>query len=105
MVTSTNSFHLDVQKKVNPYDKIADFEMPYPEISSGGFICYGEISRTCRRTSKCRKTYGITATHVFSYYGTNTPIDECLRNVLQRYEFDCTSKGFTCPKCGNHDST
>ncbi|MCZ8489669.1 hypothetical protein O9992_29000 [Vibrio lentus] len=26
----TNSFHLDVQKKVNPYDKI-DFEMPYPE--------------------------------------------------------------------------
>ncbi|MCX9645754.1 anaerobic ribonucleoside-triphosphate reductase, partial [Vibrio cholerae] len=38
----TNSFHLDVQKKVNPYDKI-DFEMPYPEISSGGFICYGEF--------------------------------------------------------------
>ncbi|MDW3171365.1 anaerobic ribonucleoside-triphosphate reductase, partial [Vibrio sp. Y184] len=38
----TNSFHLDVEKKVNPYDKI-DFEMPYPEISSGGFICYGEF--------------------------------------------------------------
>ncbi|MGR5470386.1 anaerobic ribonucleoside-triphosphate reductase, partial [Vibrio astriarenae] len=25
----TNSFHLDVEKTVNPYDKI-DFEMPYP---------------------------------------------------------------------------
>ncbi|GAL04200.1 ribonucleotide reductase of class III anaerobic large subunit [Photobacterium aphoticum] len=38
----TNSYHLDVEKKVNPYDKI-DFEMPYPELASGGFICYGEF--------------------------------------------------------------
>ena len=26
---------------MNPYDKL-DFEMPYPELASGGFICYGE---------------------------------------------------------------
>lgn len=38
----TNSFHLDVEKKVNPYDKI-DFEAPYPKMASGGFICYGNI--------------------------------------------------------------
>lgn len=37
----TNSFHLDVEKKVNPYDKI-DFEAPYPPLANGGFICYGE---------------------------------------------------------------
>lgn len=37
-----NSFYLDVQKKVNLYDKI-DFEMLYLEILSGGFICYGEF--------------------------------------------------------------
>ncbi|MGL5800112.1 MAG: anaerobic ribonucleoside-triphosphate reductase, partial [Plesiomonas sp.] len=37
----TNSFHLDVEKSVNPYDKL-DFEMPYPAIANGGFICYGE---------------------------------------------------------------
>ncbi|MGM3311051.1 anaerobic ribonucleoside-triphosphate reductase [Enterobacter hormaechei subsp. steigerwaltii] len=37
----TNSFHLDVEKKVNPYDKI-DFEAAYPPIANGGFICYGE---------------------------------------------------------------
>ncbi|SQB25868.1 anaerobic ribonucleoside-triphosphate reductase [Citrobacter koseri] len=30
----TNSFHLDVEKKVNPYDKI-DFEAPYPPLASG----------------------------------------------------------------------
>ena len=31
----TNSFHLDVEKQVNPYDKL-DFEAPYPPIASGG---------------------------------------------------------------------
>ncbi|MBO1110018.1 anaerobic ribonucleoside-triphosphate reductase, partial [Plesiomonas shigelloides] len=38
---STTSFHLDVAKQVNPDDKM-DFEMPYPAIAKGGFICYGE---------------------------------------------------------------
>jgi len=37
------------------------------------------------------------------YYGTNTPIDECYECGFTG-EFECTSKGFTCPKCGNHDS-
>ena len=30
----TNSFHLDVEKKVDPYAKL-DFEMPYPSIANG----------------------------------------------------------------------
>ena len=38
------------------------------------------------------------------YYGTNTPIDECYECGYMG-EFECTSKGFTCPSCGNHDST
>ena len=37
------------------------------------------------------------------YYGTNTPIDECYECGFTG-EFNCTSKGFVCPKCGNHDS-
>ncbi|MGB1271414.1 MAG: anaerobic ribonucleoside-triphosphate reductase, partial [Endozoicomonas sp.] len=37
----TNSFHLDVEKKVTPYDKV-DFEQTYPKHATGGFICYGE---------------------------------------------------------------
>lgn len=37
------------------------------------------------------------------YYGTNTPIDECYECGFTG-EFECTSKGFTCPKCGNHDA-
>ena len=98
----TNSFHLDVEKKVNPYDKI-DFEMPYPEISSGGFICYGEFPNMQRNIEALENVWDYSYSRV-PYYGTNTPIDECY-DCGYTGEFECTSKGFTCPKCGNHDST
>ncbi|NCB66875.1 MAG: anaerobic ribonucleoside-triphosphate reductase, partial [Bacilli bacterium] len=37
----TNSFHYDVRKNPNPFEKIA-FEMEYPQYCSGGFIHYCE---------------------------------------------------------------
>ncbi|EWS70300.1 ribonucleoside-triphosphate reductase [Vibrio vulnificus] len=98
----TNSFHLDVEKKVNPYDKI-DFEMPYPEISSGGFICYGEFPNMQKNIEALENVWDYSYSKV-PYYGTNTPIDECYECGYTG-EFDCTSKGFICPKCGNHDSS
>ncbi|WP_154173329.1 anaerobic ribonucleoside-triphosphate reductase [Vibrio metoecus] len=98
----TNSFHLDVQKKVNPYDKI-DFEMPYPEISSGGFICYGEFPNMQRNVEALENVWDYSY-HRVPYYGTNTPIDECYECGFAG-EFDCTSKGFVCPRCGNHEPT
>ncbi|EJG0331887.1 anaerobic ribonucleoside-triphosphate reductase, partial [Vibrio parahaemolyticus] len=96
----TNSFHLDVEKKVNPYDKI-DFEMPYPELSSGGFICYGEFPNMQHNIEALENVWDYSYDRV-PYYGTNTPIDECYECGFTG-EFDCTSKGFVCPKCGNHD--
>ncbi|ERM53376.1 ribonucleoside triphosphate reductase [Vibrio mimicus CAIM 1882] len=98
----TNSFHLDVQKKVNPYDKI-DFEMPYPEVSSGGFICYGEFPNMQRNVEALENVWDYSY-HRVPYYGTNTPIDECYECGFMG-EFDCTSKGFVCPRCGNHEPT
>ncbi|MGF6559836.1 anaerobic ribonucleoside-triphosphate reductase [Erwinia aphidicola] len=98
----TNSFHLDVEKKVNPYDKI-DFEAGYPPIASGGFICYGEYPNIQHNLKALEDVWDYSYSRV-PYYGTNTPIDECYECGFTG-EFACTSKGFTCPNCGNHDST
>ncbi|ADN76023.1 anaerobic ribonucleoside-triphosphate reductase [Ferrimonas balearica DSM 9799] len=96
----TNSFHLDVEKKVNPYDKI-DFEMPYPAITSGGFISYGEYPNMQHNVEALENVWDYSYERV-PYYGTNTPIDECYE-CHYTGEFECTSKGFVCPSCGNHD--
>ena len=98
----TNSFHLDVEKKVNPYDKI-DFEAPYPPLANGGFICYGEYPNIQHNLKALEDVWDYSYQHV-PYYGTNTPIDECYECGFTG-EFECTSKGFTCPKCGNHDTS
>ncbi|SNY67319.1 anaerobic ribonucleoside-triphosphate reductase [Pantoea sp. GL120224-02] len=96
----TNSFHLDVEKKVNPYDKI-DFEAPYPAIANGGFICYGEYPNIQHNLKALEDVWDYSY-HRVPYYGTNTPIDECYECGFTG-EFSCTSKGFTCPCCGNHE--
>lgn len=96
----TNSFHLDVEKVVNPYDKL-DFELPYPALTNGGFICYGEYPNMQNNIEALEDVWDYSYSRV-PYYGTNTPIDECY-DCGYTGEFECTSKGFTCPKCGNHE--
>ncbi len=98
----TNSFHLDVEKKVNPYEKI-EFEKAYPPVASGGFICYGEYPNMINNIKALEDVWDYSYSRV-PYYGTNTPIDECYECGYTG-EFSCTSKGFVCPSCGNHDSS
>lgn len=97
----TNSFHLDVQKKTNPYDKV-DFEMNEPDISSGGAIIYTEFPSMINNLDGLEDMWDYTYDKA-PYYATNTPIDECYECNFKG-EFTCTSKGFECPKCGNNDS-
>lgn len=97
----TNSFHLDVKKSVNPYEKIL-FEKSYPELANGGFICYGEYPNMQKNIKALEDVWDFSYNHV-PYYGTNTPIDECYK-CGYKGEFECTSKGFSCPNCGNHDA-
>lgn len=96
----TNSFHLDVRYKTNPYYKIL-YEAQYPQYSKGGFICYGEFPNLLHNPEALEDIWDFAYDHV-PYYGTNTPIDECYECGF-RGEFKCTSKGFECPSCGNHD--
>lgn len=97
----TNSFHLDVEKKVNPYEKL-EFERDYPAIANGGFICYGEYPNIQHNIEALENVWDYSYSRV-PYYGTNTPIDECYKCGFTG-EFNCSSKGFVCPKCGNADS-
>jgi ribonucleoside-triphosphate reductase len=94
----TNSFHLDVEKKTNPYEKIL-FEKPYPALASGGFICYGEYPNLQHNLKALEDVWDFSY-HQVPYYGTNTPIDECYACGFTG-EFKATSKGFSCPNCGN----
>ncbi|WP_306668012.1 anaerobic ribonucleoside-triphosphate reductase, partial [Klebsiella aerogenes] len=75
---------------------------PYPPLASGGFICYGEYPNLQHNLKALEDVWDYSYSRV-PYYGTNTPIDECYECGFTG-EFSCTSKGFTCPKCGNHDS-
>ena len=96
----TNSYHLDVRKKVNVFEKL-DFEKAYPYISNSGFICYGEFPNMQKNIKALENVWDYSYDRV-PYYGTNTPIDECYKCGYEG-EFECTSKGFVCPKCGNHE--
>lgn len=97
----TNSFHVDVREKISPFDKI-DIEMDYPALSSGGFICYAEFPNMQNNLEALECVWDYALERV-PYFGTNTPIDQCF-SCGYAGEFDCTSKGFTCPSCGCHDS-
>lgn len=98
----TNSFHLDVFKHTNPFDKI-DFESNYHNISSGGHISYAEFPNV-RNNLKGLESVWDYAIDSLDYFGTNTPSDKCLECNYEG-EFKATSKGFECPSCGNHDSS
>ncbi|MCL6271404.1 anaerobic ribonucleoside-triphosphate reductase [Sansalvadorimonas sp. 2012CJ34-2] len=98
----TNSFHLDVEQKATPYDKV-DFEMDYPMHASGGFICYGEFPNMQHNIKALESVWDYTYDRV-PYYGTNTPIDICYKCDYEG-EFLATARGFECPSCQNRDST
>lgn len=97
----TNSFHLDVDHKVSPFEKI-NYEAPYHFVASGGHISYCEFP-DMRNNLKALESVWDYAMGNLAYFGTNTPSDACFECHFEG-EFKATSKGFECPKCGNHDS-
>lgn len=94
----TNSFHLDVNKKVTPFEKI-DFEKNYPTYANGGFITYCEFDSLVNNPEALEAVWDYAYERV-PYFGTNTPTDKCLECGFEG-EFEAKSTGFECPNCGN----
>ncbi|WP_052367104.1 anaerobic ribonucleoside-triphosphate reductase [Paraoerskovia marina] len=96
----TNSFHYDVRKNPTPFEKL-DFEHPYPQFSSGGFIHYCEYPVLEQNPSALEAVWDYAYDRV-GYLGTNTPIDRCYACGFSG-DFTPTARGFACPGCGNDD--
>ncbi|MDR3414466.1 MAG: anaerobic ribonucleoside-triphosphate reductase [Formivibrio sp.] len=97
----TNSFHLDVFRKVNPFEKI-DFEAGFADHASGGHISYVELPNMRHNLKALEQIWDYAVEHV-PYFGTNTPVDSCGKCGFMG-ETKTTEDGFTCPDCGNTDS-
>lgn len=97
----TNSFHLDVARKVTPFEKIA-FEKGYAELASGGHITYVELPNMRHNLKALERIWDYAVENV-PYFGTNTPVDSCGKCGFMG-EAKATSEGFTCPQCENRDS-
>lgn len=98
----TNSFHLDVFHKVNPFEKI-DFETGFADLASGGHITYVELPNMKNNLLALEAIWDYAIEHV-PYFGTNTPVDSCGKCGFTG-EAKVTEDGFTCPNCGNMDSS
>ncbi|MGF7048159.1 ribonucleoside-triphosphate reductase [Paenibacillus sp. DS2015] len=96
----TNSFHLDVNEKVTPFEKIM-FEKEYPQYANGGFITYCEFDSLVKNPEALEAVWDYAYEHV-PYFGTNTPTDKCLVCGFEG-EFEATNTGFECPNCGNRN--
>lgn len=95
-----NSFHLDVDHKVSPFEKI-DFEADYHKIASGGHISYCEFPSMINNPKGLEAVWDYAITKL-AYFGTNVPSDKCFECKFEG-ETTCTSDGFVCPSCGNKD--
>lgn len=96
----TNSYHQPVWIDTDPYTKWMN-EEGFAFISKGGNISYVEQPSLKNNKEAYENLLDFAYTKI-PYFGINTPIDSCFK-CGHNGEFTCTSKGFTCPKCGNHE--
>ncbi|QWY13684.1 anaerobic ribonucleoside-triphosphate reductase subunit [Klebsiella phage vB_KpnM_VAC13] len=96
----TNSFHLDVDRKVTPFEKI-DYEADYHYIATAGHISYVEFPDMKNNLEALEKVWDY-AMDKLDYFGTNLPVDKCFECGSDD-EFKPTEDGFHCTQCGNHD--
>ena len=91
----TNSIHVPVWKKINPFEKI-DIESQLTGYSNAGCITYVELSDSAKHNiDALEEIVKYAMDHDIPYFAINVPNDTCL---------DCgytDEIGDTCPKCGS----
>ena len=101
----TNSFHLDVEKRVSPIDKL-DFEAPYHFHANSGNISFTEVPNIGSKQQEKLECYIETlwdyAATKLPYFGTNCVIDYC-HACNSECDAQATERGYECPHCGNND--
>lgn len=92
----TNSFHVDVDSRLNPFDKLS-YEGPFHKYCNGGCISYLEFtSAPLTNVEAISELIEHAIKSDVNYLGFNYPMDICL---------DCGSRGTfdDCEKCGSKD--
>ena len=93
----TNSMHVPVWKKMNPFEKI-DIESQLTGFSSAGCITYVELPSSTKNNIDALETMVQYAMdRDIPYFAVNLPIDTCKKCG---YQDDLND---TCPMCGSHD--
>ena len=98
----TNSFHLDVDRKVTPFEKI-DFEKDYHFIVGGGQISYVELPSMIHNCEAVETIIDYAVDNLM-YFGINLGVDTCFCCDSTK-ELKATANGFECTHCGNIDQT
>jgi len=91
----TNSFHIDVNSGLNPFDKIS-YEGPFHKYCNGGCITYIEFrSAPLNNVEAISELIEHAIESDVNYLGFNYPLDICM---------DCGNRGTydTCDKCGSN---
>ena len=90
----TNSFHVDVDSRLNPFEKLK-FEGPFHKFCNGGCISYIEFqSAPLNNVEAISELIESAIKYDVNYLGFNFPMDRCL---------DCDTTGTfdVCGKCGS----
>ncbi len=92
----TNSFHVDVDSRLNPFEKLK-FEGTFHKFCNGGCISYIEFqSAPLNNVEAISELIESAIKYDVNYLGFNFPMDRCL---------DCDTTGTfdTCGECGSHN--
>ncbi len=100
----TNSYHVNVEKNINAFDKLA-FESQFQKLSPGGAISYVEVPDLKDNIPAVLSVIKFIYDNIM-YAELNTKLDHCLKcgydKEISIVQID-GKWGYKCPCCGNTD--